>query len=235
MTELTLEQWKERALVAEALLEERTQECEKLRVELDAKGGPGIQPGDKVTFSDRPDIWEIVDPFNGDRDAAQRARNDYLSRMVETGIQNMTEAEARMLAAYYQQMQQISDEDLRKMRIIGYDKGKPKEPGRPREHDWKGPDYIQKHAPRAQVENVQAMFLSDKPLARIGFRYRGEDFQMEIDRYELEEYTRKDANRTARMLSDAMASKIGMGAREQDELSLRLMDAIRKLCSPYRK
>ena len=34
MSELTLEQWKERALVAEALLEELTQECEQLQVKL---------------------------------------------------------------------------------------------------------------------------------------------------------------------------------------------------------
>lgn len=79
MTELTLEQWKERALVAEALLEERTQECEKLRAEAEiAKEGTAtgrIKSGDKFTIQGMPGEYIVLDEFfSGDQWSPEQLR-----------------------------------------------------------------------------------------------------------------------------------------------------------------
>lgn len=67
MAELTLEQWKERALVAEALLEERTQECEKLRAEADLmkENGGALKPGDRFTIQGMEGDWIVQDVMGG--------------------------------------------------------------------------------------------------------------------------------------------------------------------------
>jgi hypothetical protein len=61
MTELALTQWKERALVAEALLEERTQELEGLRAEMEDLKAK--QP-EKTHYSDS--VWDIYKPQMGE-------------------------------------------------------------------------------------------------------------------------------------------------------------------------
>lgn len=67
MTEPTLEQWKERALVAEALLEEMTGEAERLRMELDKLAvPPRIKSGDKITFGGGKAVYELREMLGKD-------------------------------------------------------------------------------------------------------------------------------------------------------------------------
>lgn len=58
--ELTLEQWKERALVAELLLEQMTQECEGLRAQIDEQKNV-IKPGESFTIERIGGSWQALD------------------------------------------------------------------------------------------------------------------------------------------------------------------------------
>ncbi len=68
--ELTLSQWKERALVAEALLEERTADAEALQAELEdlrarlkEPESPDLKPGDKITVGGQE--MTVVSAYSG--------------------------------------------------------------------------------------------------------------------------------------------------------------------------
>lgn len=228
--EPTLEQWKERALVAEALLEERTQECEKLRVELESKGDLSDKMRDALGENGIPGIYQIKDA--GEFDPTQLAVYEQLLHM-------MSQKQAR---------DDISLEELRRAmmdqqywEVYGKQKMPSPKADKPikKTDSWKAFDIEKKYAPRMTISNVQAewkMPAMDK--ARFGFSYGDQNFDMEVDRHEIEEYSRKDLAQTSRLLAGAIAEKVGMPTRDKDELALRLMDCITVLLNPtgrYRK
>lgn len=210
MTEPTLEQWKERALVAEALLEDRAQECESLRAELDAaKTKSGF---DTARLQDDPQ------QFRG-------KLHDYQRQVMDDIMGGEFESYERLREQYWRRKEPMDyvTKSFKDRPRRGHEAPSPAEWAQKNDPL----DRMKRFAPRSDIENVQVDHALDTGRTRVGLHWKGEALHLEMETRDWERIinsmTRAQA---AKAMGDTFAEKLGMSPHESIELQTKLMDAM---------
>lgn len=249
MTEPTLAQWRERALVAEALLEERTQEAEGLRAELEdlkakqseAKGTPtGRMPAAWSGWDKGVEAFKGAGRSMSGTKIEEYARGMYDLAKADPGRADKFAAELTStmtsddLMLLIEIMAALERKGTPPRGSSGLPKAKKKVPWPPEDkfsRNKLNEQYYDEYAPQLPITDVWAKRLPESGDVRVGWRWDGAEKIYQITNRDYYEQSRggTQCDRVAAMLAETVAVQLGMDRRSQDTLATLLAPKLQAL------